>query len=250
MKEIVESCRSLLQYISGEATQRRAQESLKQAGDIIEAAKRFEIQEQFPLVIPLGRNNSGKSYFINSLSLRDNDSASNLSWESQYPVISASTGDTAVTIYSTRICPNHDEKNSDFSVKFVLSSKEDYARRELLYQNLKKEGSNYPEVPPFEATRESLLQELKNLFSNPIEASGADSDVWELKLPVSLNIFDSLTHFRKEICKFEALLRGPRANIFFPWLIGVRIQGPFTHLRKQGIELADVSFFFFFFFFF
>jgi len=97
---------------------------------------------QLPVLVPVGSNNSGKSYFINNLVLADQEEElkraeigdrKKVMWANHFPVQSSSIGGEALTVLATKIRANVDGAPRVFLAKLVLASEPEFERRKLIY---------------------------------------------------------------------------------------------------------------------
>jgi hypothetical protein len=230
----------------------RVKKNLKNANAVVQCTKPYVDRAILPVLVPVGANNSGKSYFVNNLSLCDElgdlESATSLKdeekkyWANHFPIKSSSMstkeGKEALTILCTRVSSNYAEQGltKTFVAKLVFTNESTYNRR----ASLLRDGGESPEVtvPPF--------QELKDRVTAALEKTLPDIDPGDCTDPVeikrvsspTLNIFDELCSMRKIIKQFEVAVT---QDSTLSWIVDLHIEGPFKNLHKLKIIVMDVK---------
>lgn len=222
-----------------------AKESLEELKKLEKEAESYVSGDKIPTLVPIGPGQCGKSHFINKLSLSENlpelQSSDMLQydkdeWDYLFPV--ACQKDKSSTCICTRIAANKREEDRTFRAKLVFTEPEIVKRRKELYFT-EEQGANQLSERDL---AESLLTCLKAAFSDiPSiqvlkEPLTGEVDLCHEADP-NRNLFVQLAGVRAKVAEFEKTVRG---NPALCWLVELHIQGPFTSLRRIGIELADV----------
>jgi len=223
----------------------RIRKNLDQANQVLDNVTGYVFHGNLPTLVPTGPTNSGKSFFVNSLALCDNLSeleTSTLSqdesdrWWSSYPVTSSTLGQGPATVLCTAIIPSE-----NFVVSLQISGRAMFDRRQMLYKKFQEnlDENVQSEAPTFEELSRRLVSMLNRLVirNEPIVDDVPESiDLIQAFAP-ALNIFDGLAQSRRNIRVLEEEVR---LDPFLSWLVSVRILGPFHHLTKLRVQLADV----------
>ena len=231
----------------------RVNKALEGAKSTLANVLPYADKTQLPVLVPVGSNNAGKSYFINNLVLADQQKALSKAkieehkkkfWANHFPVRSSSGGGEALTVLATRIRANLGAARV-FLVKLVLASEAEFERRQLIYRG--DEDSDQLTQKPFGDLKKELDVVIRQHFPKSVAPGVKGSEQTQIVVAraegENFNIFDELDRFRTQMAEFESAIS---ENSALSWLVQIEIEGPFPNLKSLGIEVMDVKKPFFF----